>query len=285
MTSPQKVWLVTGTSTGIGKELCLAALKRGDKVIATARNVDKIDSTLREKGADVLQLDITDALENLKRIAENAIAIHGRVDVLVNNAGYISVGPIEEETPEATFRQYNTNVFGPLNVTRAFLPFMRPRRSGTIIFVGSQGGWTGMRGCGLYCGTKFAIRASAESLSHELGPLGLKVYCVEPGSFRTAVLSTGNREEFISNIPDYRHVMEGNQEQLLNDDGNQPGDPVKLSEVVVDLVRGEGVAKGRELPTVALPLGKDAWVLVNGVVGQMGKTLEEWKDVIESTDF
>ncbi|KAG9030808.1 hypothetical protein FRB95_003500 [Tulasnella sp. JGI-2019a] len=284
MTS-QKIWLITGTSTGIGKELCLAALKRGDRVIATARSVDKIDAALQEKGADVLQLDVTDTPENLKRIAANAIAIHGRVDVLVNNAGYISFGPIEEETPEATFKQYNTNVFGPLNVTRAFLPSMRSRRSGTIIFMGSKGGWTGMQGCGLYCGSKFAIRASAESLSHELAPLGLKVYCVEPGSCRTAILSSKNRAELESSIPDYKHVMDAHREQLLRGNGKQPGDPVKLSEVIVDLVRDEGVTKGRELPTVALPLGKDAWGLVNGVVGQMGKTLEEWKDVIESTNF
>ncbi|KAG8992315.1 hypothetical protein FRB93_002421 [Tulasnella sp. JGI-2019a] len=163
MTSKQLIWLITGTSTGIGKELCFAALQRSDKVIATARNVDKIDPTLREKGAKVFQLDIIDSLENLKKIANEAITIYGRIDVLVNNTGYIALGSIEEETPESTFQQYNVGVFGPLNVVRAFLPSMRERKSGTLIFFGSQGGWTGLPGCRLYCGTKSAIRGQVNN--------------------------------------------------------------------------------------------------------------------------
>ncbi|KAG9030805.1 hypothetical protein FRB95_003497 [Tulasnella sp. JGI-2019a] len=285
MTSKQLIWLITGTSTGIGKELCFAALQRSDKVIATARNVDKIDPTLREKGAKVFQLDIIDSLENLKKIANEAITIYGRIDVLVNNAGYIALGSIEEETPESTFQQYNVGVFGPLNVVRAFLPSMRERKSGTLIFFGSQGGWTGLPGCGLYCSTKSAIRASAETLSHELAPSGIKVYCIEPGAFRTAALSPEHRQDFESKIADYKHVTVFVQANLINSDGKQPGDPRKLSEVVVDLARGEGAVKGRGLLTVALPLGRDARGLVEGVVGRMEKTLTEWQDVIESTDI
>jgi len=283
-TGKQLVWLITGTSSGIGKDLCLAALNRGDKVIATARNIDKLDPSLKSHGADVLQLDVTDTFDNLKKIAGEAVSIHGRVDVLVNNAGYIAVGPMEEETTEATFKLYNTNVFGPLNVTRAFLPAIRQAKTGTIIFIGSQGGWTGMSGCGLYCGTKFATRGLAESLSIEVAPLGIRVHCIEPGSFRTAVLSSENRGSSKSAIPDYKHVVDDSDAVLLKGDGRQPGDPRKLVEIIVDVARAEGVAQGREVP-VALPVGKDAWGLVHGVVERMGRTLEEWKDVIESTDF
>ncbi|KAG8895573.1 hypothetical protein FRB99_000457, partial [Tulasnella sp. 403] len=134
MSTNQLVWLITGTSSGVGRDLTLEALKRGDKVIATARNTSKIDPALRANGAELLQLDVTDSLDNLKIVAGRAIGIYGRVDVVVNNAGYVLVGAIEENTPEETFAQFNTNVFGALNVTRAFLPHMRKRKSGTIFF-------------------------------------------------------------------------------------------------------------------------------------------------------
>ncbi|KAI0293624.1 hypothetical protein B0F90DRAFT_1393384 [Multifurca ochricompacta] len=135
------VWLITGTSSGVGRDLTLAALQRGDKVIATARarSIGQLDQ-LREKGADVLELDVTSPIDKLHEIAKQAVAIHGRVDVLVNNAGYVLVGAIEENTPQETYDQFNTNVFGGLNVARAFLPYMRQRKSGSVVWIGSLGG-------------------------------------------------------------------------------------------------------------------------------------------------
>ncbi|KAK7459579.1 hypothetical protein VKT23_009561 [Stygiomarasmius scandens] len=140
--SSQLVWLITGTSTGIGRDLTLLALKRGDKVIATARgrSLSKLEE-LKAQGADTLELDVGWPLERLQQLAKDAVAIHGRVDVLVNNAGYFLVGALEENSAEETLQQFNTNVFGALNVTRAFLPHMRERKYGTIVWAGSIVGW------------------------------------------------------------------------------------------------------------------------------------------------
>ncbi|KAG9002394.1 hypothetical protein FRB94_013312 [Tulasnella sp. JGI-2019a] len=285
MAPKQLVWLITGTSSGIGKELTLAALRRGDRVIATARNISKIDPALKSQGADILQLDVTDSLENLKKIASEAAAIHGRVDVLVNNAGYIAVGALEEVTPEETFQQFNTNVFGALNVSRAFLPAMRERKSGTIFFIGSVAGWGGGPGVGLYIGTKHAIRGLAESLSLEVAPLGIKVYNLEPGYFRTDLLAPGNRSSYDPRIADYSPVTQATQDSLVSHNGKQTGDPVKLVEIMTDIARGEGaVGEKGEVP-VTLPFGSDSWKVIKGELATRGKMLDDWKSVIESTDF
>ncbi|KAG8910060.1 hypothetical protein FRC02_007407, partial [Tulasnella sp. 418] len=269
--------------SGFGRDLTIAALKRGDKVLATARDVSRIQD-LKELGADTLKLDVTDTLDNLNAVAKEGVAIHGRVDVIVNNAGYILAGTIEESTPEESYAQFNTNVFGVLNVTRAFLPYMRERRSGTVITIGSVGGWGGAINIGLYCATKFTIRGITESLALELEPFGIRALCIEPGYFRTAFLKDGNRGAYVSRIPDYQSITGPAEERLRSYNGKQPGDPVKFVEVMLDVVRGEGVAAGRKIPTV-LPLGSDCY---NGIQAYCAKTLgvlEEWKDVIVSTDF
>ncbi|KAG8852679.1 hypothetical protein FRB96_008535 [Tulasnella sp. 330] len=287
MASKQLKQLLTFTyRSGIGKELSLAALKRGDKVIATARNITKIDPVLKSQGSDTLQLDVTDSFENLKTIDTKATAIHGRVNVLVNNAGYIAVGGVEEATcvPEETYQQFNTNVFGALNVSRAFLPEMRQRKSGTIIFIGSVGGWRGMAGAGLYSATKHAIRGLAESLNLEVSPLGLKVHCIEPGYFRTAFLTPGNRSSYEPRISHYNAIIKGTHDGLVAYKGKQPGDREQLVEVVVDIAHGEGTVAGRDIP-VTLVLGSDAWNVVKEQLTTRGKVLDEWKSVIESTDF
>ncbi|TFY74092.1 hypothetical protein EWM64_g9920 [Hericium alpestre] len=136
------VWLITGTSSGLGRLLTLEALLRGDKVIATARtrSVCKLDE-LKKAGAAILELEVTAPLEELHALAKKAVAIYGRVDVLVNNAGYFHVAALEEATPQETMEQFNTNIFGGLNMCRAFLPYMRPRRTGTVVWLGSIGGW------------------------------------------------------------------------------------------------------------------------------------------------
>jgi len=285
MAPKQLVWLITGTSSGFGRDLTLAALKRGDKVIATARNVNKI-AELKAAGAEALQLDVTDSLDNLKAIAAKAVAIYGRVDVLVNNAAYAVVGSLEENTPQETLDQYNTNVFGVLNVTRAFLPNMRERRSGTIIIIGSSAGWTSAAGAGLYCSTKYAIRGIAETFHDELNPLGLKVHCIEPGYFRTSLLSDANRTHYIPRIPDYAPAIKALDEMYTAYNGKQPGDPRKLAEIIVDLVRGEGVVAGKEgkVPVV-LPLGSDVEPVIRGTCEKVIGVLDEWKDIIVSTDF
>ncbi|CAL1706817.1 unnamed protein product [Somion occarium] len=283
--SKQFVWLITGTSSGLGRDLALAALKRGDKVIATgrARSLAKL-SDLKEQGADVLELDATSSLETLQQIAKDAVAIHGRIDVLVNNAGYIEIGTLEENTPDETFDQFNTNVFGPLNINRAFLPYMRERKSGTIVWLGSVGGWRGSATIGLYVATKHAVRGLSESLHEEISPLGLRSICFEPGYFRTRLLTTDNRGPDKTRIPDYRDLMESSLARLNAYNGKQPGDPKKGVEVMIDIIKGEGVAAGREFPTV-VAIGSDSYDVVKSVCNTTLQRLEDWKDVTVSTDY
>src|SRR5271169_664807 len=154
--SQQRVWLVTGANSGFGAEFVHQILARGDKVIATGRNPAKL-AVLSDTKAHLLKLDVTSPLQELQAIAKEAASVYGRIDVLVNNAGYIEMGTIEETTPERTFQQFNTNVFGLLNVTRAVLPYMRERRSGAVVNIGSIGGWGGIAGAGLYCATKAVV--------------------------------------------------------------------------------------------------------------------------------
>ncbi|GJJ15055.1 hypothetical protein Clacol_009330 [Clathrus columnatus] len=283
MSPKQLVWLITGTSTGIGRELALEGLNRGEKVIATARNVSKIDD-LKQAGADILRLDVTESLENLHGTIKQAVEIHGRIDVLVNNAGYIEVGALEESTPEESFQQFNTNIFGALNVTRAVLPYMRAQKSGTIVWFGSIGGWRGSPNCGLYIATKFATRGLAESLQLEVGHLGLRNLCFEPGYFRTSFLADGHRQPYNPRISDYNEITQRAHNALEAYNGKQPGDPKKLASVVLDVVRKEGVAEGRDIP-VSLPLGSDCFEGVRSTLEKTTKVLNEWEDVIKGTDF
>jgi len=282
----QRVWLITGTSSGIGRELALEALSRGEKVIATgrARSIAKLDE-LKAKGADIIELDVTDPIDKLHEVAKKAIAIHGRVDVLVNNAGYLLVGAIEESTPEETLDQFNTNVFGALNVTRAFLPYMREKKEGIIIFIGSLWGWTSGPYAGIYAASKWALRGISQSLNDEIKHLGLKSICIDFGFFRTSVLEADKRTPKVSRIPDYQETCDKMEKILEDINGKQPGDPAKGSKVIVDLVKGEGGAAGKKDFPISLVLGTDSYRGAKSLSEQTLDRLEEWKDVSLSTDF
>lgn len=283
--SSELVWIITGTAAGLGRELALAALKRGDKVIATARarSLSKLDD-LKAAGANVLELDVTSSLETLKAAAEKAIAFHGRVDVVVNNAGYIEVGALEESTPQESIDSFNTNVFGALNVTRAFLPYMRERKSGTIVWLGSIGGWRPVPAAGIYAATKAADRSISETLHDEISPLGLRSISFEFGYFRTSFLEAGHRAEYKPRIRDYNPTTEGYNKALETYNGQQPGDPKKGVQVMIDVVKGEGAAKGKKFPTV-LALGSDSYQTIKDRAEQTLRDLEEWAHVTKSTDF
>ncbi|KAJ6596158.1 hypothetical protein DFH09DRAFT_1024016 [Mycena vulgaris] len=281
--SSHLVWLITGTSAGLGRDLALAALKRGDSVIATARSVAKLGD-LKAKGADVLELDVTAPLDELHVVAKKAAAIHGRIDVVVNNAGYILVGAVEESTPEETLQQFNTNVFGALNVSRAFLPYMRAKKSGTIVFMGSVGGWHGVPNAGLYAATKYTLRGISESLHLEIAPLGLRSTCIDFGYFRTTFLDPAHRAPYVPRIEDYNEMSARANDALVAYNGKQPGDPLKGVEVVLDIVRGEGLAKGKPFPT-SVALGSDCYNAIKAESEGVLKRLEEWRALSESTDF
>ncbi|KDR71144.1 hypothetical protein GALMADRAFT_144209 [Galerina marginata CBS 339.88] len=301
--APQLVWLITGTTSGLGRDLALEALKRGEKVIATgrARSVAKLED-LKAKGADILELDVTSSLETLEEVAKKAVALHGKIDVLVNNAGYMVVGAIEENTPNETFEQFKTNVFGALNVTRAILPYMREKRTGTVIFIGSLGGWHSVPYAGLYASTKFALRGISETLHDEISPLGLRSVCIDPGYFRTAFLQSDQRAPQVSRIVDYKEISERVEANLQGisfffephaklskqlqpaANGKQLGNPLKGVEVMVDLVRGEGLCAGKSFPT-GLALGSDSYGVAKDASSSTLSRLEEWKAVSFSTDF
>ncbi|KAF8652302.1 hypothetical protein AX16_004460 [Volvariella volvacea WC 439] len=282
---PSLVWVITGTSTGIGRLLTEAALARGDRVIATARarSVGQL-ADLKEKGAATLELDVTAPQEQLDAVAKQAYEIYGQIDVVVNNAGYILVGAIEENSTQETYDQFNTNVFGGINVSRAFLPYMRPRKTGTILFIGSIGGWYAVPNAGIYAATKYTLRGIATTLDAELKPLGLRASCIDFGYFRTEFLTGDHRKPHISRILDYKPMSDAAGAALAAYNGKQPGDPKKGVQSILDLVHGTGLAAGKEFPT-QLALGSDCYAVVKEESQKTLALLEEWRELTLSTDL
>lgn len=187
-------------------------------------------------------------------------------------------------SPAETQAQFDTNVFGLLNVTRAFLPYFRAQRSGTIGNVSSIGGWRGSAGIGLYCASKWAVSGISESLTYELADFNVKVCAVEPGYFRSNLLNPGNRLAAKAHIPDYdgtasRKTAEG----LEAYNNNQPGDIVKGAKVMVEVLTSSGVAAGKEVP-LRLALGSDAYQVITGKCQATISLLDEWKDITTKTD-
>lgn len=273
-----RVWLITGSSTGFGRSLTEAVLKHGDRVVATARKPEQLDDLVQQYPDTIkaVRLDVTN-LQEVHAAVEAALNEYDRIDVLVNNAGYGSVGAIEEVSDDDIKRQFDTNLFGALNVTRAVLPTLREQRTGHILNISSVGGVVSFAGVGIYCATKFALEAVSESLAQELKPLGIKVTIIEPGAFRTDFsgrsIVTPDQQ-----IADYAEtsgkMIQWNQEI----DGKQPGDPAKAAAAMIQVVETEN-------PPLRLALGEDA---VNGITQKlesMKTELEAWKDISVNTAF
>jgi len=277
----RRVWFITGTSSGLGRCLALNALSRGDKVIATARDITKIEDLVLH-GAHAMQLDVRDDFSIIARKAAEAIEIYGCVDVVVNNAGYGMFGALEEVGVDGFMRQYKTNVFGVINVTHAFLPHMRERCDGTIVIVGSRSGWkTQSALVGPYGSSKAAVHAIAESLIEELRPIGIRVLLVQLGGFRTEMIS--NSELKLSNMvaAEYLPFHLLCAKVLASVHGCQPGDPQKAVDVIADVVRGEGCAVGKRWPDI-LVLGEDAEKDIRSKCQDVLARLDdaEWQDVV-----
>jgi NADP-dependent 3-hydroxy acid dehydrogenase YdfG len=277
-----KVWLITGCSSGFGQEIALAALAHGDTVVATARDPTKLKQ-LAERGALTEQLDVLDSDDKLTERIEKIVKKTGGIDILVNNAGYILAGGVEECSRIEVEAQFNTNVFGQLNVIRAVLPVMRERRSGVVANMGSIGGWHGSPAAGLYCATKACSTILAESLRQEVAHLNIKVTSIEPGYFRTNFLSSGHKTTAAKRIPDLAAGVDGVHAGLEAYDHNQPGDPQKGARLIVEALTGSGRCQGRELPA-RLSLGSDAYQMVSGHIDRYRTDLESWKDVTTTTD-
>lgn len=285
------VWFITAASSGFGQAIALSALRRGHTVIATARSTSRIQD-LAAAGAHTLAFDVTSPLSTIEGVAKDVFEKHGRVDYLINAAGFILDAAIEEATPEEVYASFNTNVFGAMNTIRAFLPHMRAQPladngvRGVVATFGSLGSWRGLAGGGVYAMTKWACSALAESLAPELEPFKIKATVIEPGYFRTGFLNPGalvSSKVRIDAYEDENTPSGKTRRALVATDGNQLGDVKKGAEVVVDMLSGTGVASGRELP-VRVVLGSDTEKTIRDKFESTNKILEEWKEVLRSTD-
>lgn len=274
----QKVWFITGASRGFGLEIARAALAAGDRVVATVRSQPgQLASDLHNHpDLYVVQMDV--AQEDQVQVAvQQGITRFGRVDVLVNNAGYGIVTAIEEATDAEVRKQYDTNVFGLLNVTRAVLPYLRQQKSGRIINISSLFGYDAVPGWGLYGSTKFAVEGISKGLAIELAPLGIHVTVVAPGLFTTDFLSTESYVVGKTIINDYQETvgpMRSGADALHR---NQPGDPKKFAQVIVQLAN-------TDRPPLHLPVGKDAVAMYQNNAAKMAEDIEAWLPVATSTD-
>ncbi|KAK2603467.1 hypothetical protein QQS21_004327 [Conoideocrella luteorostrata] len=280
---PQLTWLITGCSSGFGQEFVHQILSRGDKVIATGRSLSKLQNH-EQAGAGTLELDVTDSQESINHVVSRAVEVHGQIDVLVNNAGFMMGGSVEDLTHEEFLAAFNTNVFGPIKVTRAILPYFRKRKTGTMVFISSLSGWVGHPFTGAYASSKFALEGVVESLQQETAPFGLRTLLVEPGRFRTKLLSESNLKSSQSQFQDYEAASTVYNKFLRQENTNQPGNPEKFASLVLDLVREEGCAEGKSVP-FRLPVGLDAVKDISGKLKEMGDVIDEWRDVITATDY
>ncbi|MDF2693974.1 MAG: putative Dehydrogenase [Labilithrix sp.] len=274
----KRVWFITGASRGFGAEIAKAALAAGDAVVATARDPKHVTERLGSPAALYpVALDVTDE-GSVSRAVEAAIARFGRIDVLVNNAGYGIIGAIEETPGDEVRRIYETNVFGLLTVTRAVLPQLRKQRSGHILNFSSVGGYQSGTGFGIYCSTKFAVEGISEALHAELAPLGIAVTVIEPGYFRTEFLEKGSVVETKATIADYADTSGKVRSFAKTVSLQQPGDPVRLAHAVVELASAKA-------PPLRLPLGSDTVATIEAKHAFVTKELAAWRAVATSTDF
>jgi NAD(P)-dependent dehydrogenase (short-subunit alcohol dehydrogenase family) len=278
----QKVWMITGASRGFGAEISKAVLAAGDKLVATARNTKGLEHLGNNgRGANsnlfTVALDVTDEAQ-VRNAVQAALSYFGRIDVLVNNAGYGLMGAIEESSASEVERLYRTNVFGLLNVTRAVLPGMRKERAGHIINFSSLGGYSSAPGFGAYCSTKFAVEGITEALHDEVAPLGIHATVVEPGYFRTDFLATSSMAETAERIADYAATVGKVRKFVSAHNHQQPGDPAKLGQAIVQLAN-------MPEPPLRLPLGTDTLIRIAEKNAFVQAETEKWRALSASTDF
>lgn len=273
-----KVWFITGASTGFGRLLAEEVLRGGGKVIATARSLEKV-ADLEEQfpgRAKAYQLDVTDPAQVISIVAQ-ATACFSPVDVLVNNAGYGLTGAVEEVTEDEFMPLFETNVFGLMRVTRAFLPKMRERKSGHIVNLSSIGGLIGSAGWGYYNATKFAVEGFSEALAAEVAPLGISVMVVEPGPFRTDFLGRSGKEAD-AQIEDYRATAGKTREYFKTQAGKQKGDPQRAVAAIISAVEALD-------PPKHLLLGELALTRFRKRLGDWAGELDEWEATTIGADF
>lgn len=275
-----RIWFITGSSRGIGFEAARAALAAGDRVVATGRDLSALQQRFANIGADQLlplALDVADSAQ-VQAAVDAALAHFGRIDVLLNNAGYGQLGLFEEISAEATQLQFATNVFGVYNVTRAVLPAMRRQRSGRILNITSVGGIIGVAGGGIYCASKFAVEGFSEALAGEVEPFGIRVSIIGPGYFRTDFLDASSIRHGEHTIADYAETSQQLRTFFEGRNHQQAGDPVKLGQVLLQLAH-------HAAPPLRFSAGSDAVEIVRGKIARLAQETDAFEALSRSTDF
>jgi NAD(P)-dependent dehydrogenase (short-subunit alcohol dehydrogenase family) len=273
-----KVWLITGCSTGFGRALAEAVLKKGDYLLATARTPEQLRTLIEHypKTAKAVRLDVT-VSQDIQTAIDTAIATFGRVDVLVNNAGHGFIAALEEVSDVEMHQFFETNFFGALGLMQAVLPVMRQQGSGHIVNLSSTAGLVGFGGSSLYCGAKFALEGTSEALAKEVEPFGIKVTLIEPGAFRTDFngrsLAVAERA-----IDAYTTMSSAALQWFKEMDGQQPGDPAKAAQAIIQAVESPN-------PPMRLALGTDAMSLIQDKLESVKTDLANWHQVTVSTDY
>jgi NAD(P)-dependent dehydrogenase (short-subunit alcohol dehydrogenase family) len=269
-----RVWFITGASTGFGRELAMAALAKGDRVVATARNIAHLKDLEERYPTHVraVHLDVTH-LTDIHMAIEIAVTTFGRIDVLVNNAGYALFGMIEDVNEVQIRQQFETNVFGLLNMTRAVLPLMRKQKFGHILNITSSLGIVGFPVFGIYGATKHAVEGFSEALAQEVAGFGIKVTIVEPGSFKTDFASRSL--VLIKPTPAYSPVHDALSRAWRD---SPAGDPTKAAQAMIQVVEAEN-------PPLRLALGADALGMIRQKINSVLTEQMQWEHVSLSTDF
>ncbi|MBD2072109.1 SDR family NAD(P)-dependent oxidoreductase [Leptolyngbya sp. FACHB-671] len=273
-----KVWLITGCSTGFGRALAEAVLQKGDYLLATARKPEQLGALIKlyPETAKAVRLDIT-VFQDIQAAVDSAIATFGRIDVLVNNAGHGLIAALEEVSDEETHQFFETNFFGALRLMQAVLPVMRRQGSGHIVNLSSTAGLVGFGGSSLYCGAKFALEGTSEALAKEVESFGVKVTLIEPGAFRTD-FNGRSLATVEQSIDAYASVSGASLQWFKEMDGQQPGDPAKAAQAIVQVVESPH-------PPIRLALGTDAMSLIQEKLGRVKTDLDAWQQVTVSTDY
>lgn len=271
-----KVWFITGSSRGLGRSLTEAVLAKGDNVAATARNPENLSALVQKYPDQVypIQLDVTDK-DQVVSAVEQAIAHFGRIDVLVNNAGFGIIGAAEAFTDEQVRSQLETNLYAPIEVTRVVLPHMRKQRSGHILQISSVGGRVGNAGLSMYQAAKFGLGGFSEVLAKEVAPLGIHVTSVEPGGFRTDW--AGDSMTYAPKVEGYETTVDQRVEFFKGGTFVPMGDPDKAARVMIDLVE-------HPEPPVHLILGSEAVGILKQADAARQAEFEKWIPVSISTD-
>jgi len=270
-----KTWFITGSSRGLGRSITEAVLAKGDNVVATARTPQHLNDLADKYPNQILtiQLDVANKQQVHSAVAQ-AIKHFRKIDVLVNNAGFGIAGAIEEFTDEQMKSQLDVNLYAPIEITRAVLPYLRKQRSGSILNVSSVGGRVGSAGFSMYQAAKFGLQGFTEVLSKEVAAFGIKVTSIEPGGFRTDW--AGNSMTYAEPIDDYKNILQSLKDYLK--DIVPLGNPDKAAQVIIDLVE-------HPEPPIHLVLGSDAVAILEIVDADRKVEFEKWKSVSISTDF